>query len=66
MKESRACSARDPPEAWYDVRYPYRIALGVHDDARAEIALKGIAGKRLTCCQPFLLLHDEDRLTTSR
>ena len=32
----------------YDFRYNNRIALGVNDEARAEIALKGIVGKRLT------------------
>jgi transposase-like protein len=32
----------------YDFRYNNRIALGVNDEARAELALKGIVGKRLT------------------
>ncbi len=32
----------------YDFRYNNRIAIGVNDEARAEIALKGIVGKRLT------------------
>ncbi len=31
----------------FDFRYSNRIALGVNDVARAEIALKGIVGKRL-------------------
>jgi hypothetical protein len=31
----------------YDFRYN-RIALGVNDEARAEIALKSVLGKRLT------------------
>ena len=32
----------------FDFRYSYRAANGVDDDMRAEIALRGIAGKRLT------------------
>jgi len=32
----------------FDFRYTYRSANGIEDDQRAEIALKGIAGKRLT------------------
>ncbi len=32
----------------FDFRYTNRIATGVNDDQRAEIALLGIAGKRLT------------------
>ena len=32
----------------FDFRYSNRIALGVNDVERAEIALKGIVGKRLT------------------
>lgn len=32
----------------YDFRYNHRIALGVGDEARAAIALKGVVGKRLT------------------
>ena len=32
----------------FDFRYSNRAALGVNDDMRAEIALLGIAGKRLT------------------
>ena len=32
----------------FDFRYTNRAANGVDDDARAEIALRGIAGKRLT------------------
>jgi hypothetical protein len=34
--------------AEFDFRYTNRIALGINDDGRAEIALRGIAGKRLT------------------
>lgn len=34
--------------AEFDFRYTNRIANGVNDDQRAEIALKGIAGRRLT------------------
>jgi transposase-like protein len=34
--------------AEFDFRYSYRERLGVDDEDRAEIALKGIVGKRLT------------------
>jgi transposase-like protein len=34
--------------AEFDFRYNARIALGVNDEARADRALKGIVGKRLT------------------
>lgn len=34
--------------AEFDFRYNNRIALGVNDASRADIALKGITGKRLT------------------
>ena len=34
--------------AEFDFRYSNRVALGINDDERAEIALRGIAGKRLT------------------
>ena len=34
--------------AEFDFRYSNRVALGVNDEARANRALKGIAGKRLT------------------
>jgi transposase-like protein len=34
--------------AEFDFRYSNRIKLGVNDVARAEIALKGVVGKRLT------------------
>lgn len=36
----------------FDFRYSNRIALGVDDQARADKALKGIAGKRLTYRSP--------------
>ena len=36
----------------FDFRYNYRIALGYDDIARATLAVKGIAGKRLTCRRP--------------
>jgi transposase-like protein len=36
----------------FDFRYSYRIGLGVDDQARAEKALQGIAGKRLTYRRP--------------
>jgi hypothetical protein len=32
----------------FDFRYSNRVALGVHDEARADLALRGIVGKRLT------------------
>jgi hypothetical protein len=34
--------------AEFDFRYNNRVALGVNDSARADNALKGIVGKRLT------------------
>ncbi len=34
--------------AEYDFRYNNRVALGVNDQARMDVALKGAAGKRLT------------------
>ena len=34
--------------AEFDFRYNARVALGVNDEARAERALKGVVGKRLT------------------
>ncbi len=36
------------PLAEFDFRYSNRIALGINDVARADHALKGIVGKRLT------------------
>src|SRR4051812_18075592 len=36
----------------FDFRYNYRIALGFDDIDRAAIAVKGVAGKRLTYRQP--------------
>ena len=36
----------------FDFRYNHRIALGFDDETRAAIAIKGIAGKRLTYRQP--------------
>ena len=38
--------------AEFDFRFNNRAKLGVNDAARAEIALKGIEGKRLTYRQP--------------
>jgi transposase-like protein len=35
--------------AEYDFRYNARIALGVNDQQRAEKAIRGVIGKRLTC-----------------
>jgi hypothetical protein len=44
------CGERHPHRylSEYDFRYNNRVALGVGDDARAVIALKGVVGKRLT------------------
>jgi transposase-like protein len=44
------CAAKHLPRylAEFDFRYSNRIALGVDDRARADNALKGFAGKRLT------------------
>jgi transposase-like protein len=36
----------------YDFRYSNRVALGIHDGERADLAIKGAAGKRLTYRQP--------------
>jgi hypothetical protein len=36
----------------FDFRYSNRVALGVGDEDRAEKALKGIGGKRLTYRSP--------------
>jgi hypothetical protein len=36
----------------FDFRYSNRVALGVHDGERANLAIKGAAGKRLTYRQP--------------
>ena len=36
----------------FDFRYSNRIALGIDDVARADVALKGIVGKRLTYATP--------------
>jgi hypothetical protein len=32
----------------FDFRYSNRVALGIHDGERADLAIKGAAGKRLT------------------
>jgi hypothetical protein len=36
----------------FDFRYSNRVALGIDDAARAEKALQGIKGKRLTYRRP--------------
>lgn len=38
--------------AEFDFRYNRRAALGIEDGERAEAAIRGIAGKRLTYRQP--------------
>jgi len=38
--------------AEFDFRYSNRVALGIDDVARADLALKGIVGKRLTYHPP--------------
>jgi hypothetical protein len=40
--------------AEFDFRYSNRAALGVNDVARADRALKGIVGKRLTYQTPHI------------
>jgi len=45
--------------AEYDFRYSHRAALGVNDAERAEIAAKGIVGKRLTYRRPDRKGHAE-------
>ncbi len=37
----------------FDFRYNHRIALGINDQVRAEKALQGITGKRLTYRRPY-------------
>lgn len=37
----------------FDFRMSYRVKLGYSDDMRADVALKGIAGKRLTYRRPY-------------
>lgn len=39
--------------AEYDFRYTNRIANGINDSARADLALAGIVGKRLTYTRPY-------------
>ena len=36
----------------FDFRYSNRVALGIGDGERADLAIKGAAGKRLTYRQP--------------
>jgi transposase-like protein len=36
----------------FDFRYSNRVALGIHDGERTDLAIKGAAGKRLTYRQP--------------
>ena len=38
--------------AEFDFRYNYRVALGYNDTDRADQALRGIRGKRLTYRRP--------------
>jgi transposase-like protein len=40
--------------AEFDFRYSHRVARGVDDQARAQRALKGISGKRLTYRNPYV------------
>jgi hypothetical protein len=37
----------------FDFRYSNRVALGVNDGERADLAIKGAAGKRLTYRQAY-------------
>jgi len=34
--------------AEFDFRYNHRVRLGIHDEERTDLAMKGIAGRRLT------------------
>lgn len=43
--------------AEFDFRYNRRASLGIDDAARADAAVKGIAGKRLTYRQPYREAH---------
>jgi len=43
--------------AEFDFRYSNRIAVGVDDQERAAIALKGVVGRRLTYRGPRLTLQ---------
>jgi transposase-like protein len=45
--------------AEFDFRYNTRVALGYNDYQRAELAAKGIAGKRLTYRRPYKQDHAE-------
>lgn len=45
----------------FDFRYNHRIALGYDDTTRAALAVKGIAGKRLT----YRGLNGQSRQTAS-
>jgi hypothetical protein len=40
--------ASSPLYSEFDLRYSNRVALGVNDGERADIAINGAAGKRLT------------------
>jgi hypothetical protein len=42
----------------FDFRYSNRVALGIDDTQRREIALKGITGKRLHYRWPRSADHD--------
>jgi transposase-like protein len=48
------CSEKHLPRylSEFDFRYSNRVALGVHDTERAELAIKGAVGRRLTYRQP--------------
>jgi hypothetical protein len=45
--------------AEYDFRYNQRITLGVNDEQRADKALRGISGKRLTYATPHSRRYSE-------
>jgi transposase-like protein len=53
------CSEKHLPRylAEFDFRYSNRVALGVHDAERAELAIKGAVGRRLTYRQPDQRTH---------
>jgi hypothetical protein len=47
--------------AEFDFRYNNRVALGIDDSKRAERALAGIVGKRLTYRRTDVIAHPQER-----
>jgi hypothetical protein len=50
----------------FDFRYSNRVALGVNDGERADLAIKGTAGKRLTYRQPHKIRFQPIRASWER